>query len=321
MKNSQPRVSIGMPVYNGEVYLKDALDSILMQTFSDFELIISDNGSTDQTAEICQAYAAKDQRIRYYRSEQNLGAGWNFNRVVELATGEFFRWACHDDICAPKLLEECVQILDAHPEVVLSYPQTLIINEHGQEVQKYFDGFDLRLAEPYKRFSQYLNLVRSGHGCHPIFGLIRLDTLQKTARMGIYPSSDLVLLGELTLYGEFFEIPQYLFLKRDHPNTSVRAHRAFRNRIAWYDPTKKGKLHLTRWKWFTEYVSAIARSPINSGEKTRCYLLLSKWLRWNWVFLTKDLMKAITWPIVQPFISFELNKQVKKNSKTLSHSQ
>ncbi|WP_081588053.1 glycosyltransferase family 2 protein [Gloeocapsa sp. PCC 7428] len=98
INNNRPRISIGMPVYNGEPYLKDAINSILNQTFEDFELIISDNGSTDRTEEICRTIASQDQRVRYYRNEQNLGAGWNFNRVVDLATGEYFRWACHDDI-------------------------------------------------------------------------------------------------------------------------------------------------------------------------------------------------------------------------------
>lgn len=91
MNRKQPQVSIGMPVYNGEQFLKDALDSILAQTFDNFELIISDNTSTDNTQEICKAYSAKDQRICYYRNEKNLGAAWNFNRVFELARGEYFK--------------------------------------------------------------------------------------------------------------------------------------------------------------------------------------------------------------------------------------
>ncbi|PPS41151.1 glycosyltransferase family 2 protein [Chroococcidiopsis sp. TS-821] len=304
----QPRVSIGMPVYNGEVYLEAALNSLLAQTFEDFEIIISDNGSTDKTEDICRAYAAQDRRIRYYRNEQNLGAGWNFNRVLELSTGEFFRWACHDDVCAPELLAQCVAVLDAHPEVVLAYPKTIVINEYGQEIEKYVDGFNLRSPKPHKRFAQYQKLVRHGHGCHPIFGLIRTDVLKSTAWMGSYPSSDLVLLGELTLKGEFYEIPEYLFLKRDHPNTSVRAHKAFRKRLAWYDPNKKGQLYLTRWKWFSEYIAAIKRAQITSQEKFLCFLQMRRWLMWNLAFLLKDLLKATFWPVLRPFLSLELGK-------------
>jgi glycosyltransferase involved in cell wall biosynthesis len=305
MVDNKPRVSIGMPVYNGEQFLKEALDSILAQSFKNFNLIISDNGSTDKTEEICRAYAAKDQRIYYERHEQNLGAGWNFNRVFELSSAEYFRWACYDDLCAPELLERCVEGLDRYPSVILCYPKTIIINEHGEHIQKYFDGFNLRSLRPHERFERYHNLVRYGHGCHPLYGLIRAKTLKMALPMGSYPSSDLVLLGELALHGEFYEIPEYLFFKRDHPNTSVRAHQAFRERIAWYDPAKKGQLHLTRWKWLFDYLAAIRRVQMSWNEKVRCYIQMAKWLLWNWIWLAKDLIKAVSWPFVRPFLNFK----------------
>ena len=100
----RPRVSIGLPVYNGENFLEFALDSILGQTFQDFELIISDNASTDATESICRRYAAKDSRIRYYRNPNNQGAAQNYNRVFALARGEYFKWAAHDDVCKPNYL-------------------------------------------------------------------------------------------------------------------------------------------------------------------------------------------------------------------------
>ena len=127
-----PRVSIGLPVYNGEKFIREAIDSIFSQTFEDFELIISDNGSTDRTQQICQAYAAQDLRIRYYRNKKNIGAARNYNLVFELASGEYFKWAAHDDLCAPEYLERCVEILDRDPDVVLCYPKTSIIDEHGE---------------------------------------------------------------------------------------------------------------------------------------------------------------------------------------------
>lgn len=304
-----------MPVYNGELFLKESLDSILAQTFRDFELIVSDNGSTDRTQEICKAYAAKDQRIRYYRNEQNLGAAWNQSRVAELSRGEYFKWAHHDDVCALELLEKCVEVLDSNPSVVLCYPKTIIIDEHGQHIEKYFDGFNLRSPRPHERFEQYHNLVRYGHKCHPFHGMIRANTLKTTSLVGGYPSSDLILLGELVLHGEFYETPEYLFFKRDHPNTSVRAHRAFRERIAWYDPAKKGQLHLTRWKWFFEYLAAIRRVPMNWGEKVRCYVQMVKWFTWNWIWLAKDLIKAATWPFLQLFLNFDSNRQIEKEAQ------
>lgn len=305
MNKKQPYVSIGMPVYNGESFLKDALDSVLAQTYSNFELIISDNGSTDRTEEICRAYARRDSRIHYYRKEKNRGAGWNQSRVVELSRGKYFKWAHHDDLCAPELLEKCLQILNDHPSAVLCYPKTVVIDERGEPLEKSSDGFNLLSSKPHRRFKRYHQLVRYGNECHPFHGLIRTDILKKTALVGGYPSSDLILLGELVLHGEFYELQEYLFFKRDHPNTSVRAHNAYRERIAWYDPAKKGKLHLTRWKWFFEYLRAIRCVPISRHERVRCYLQMVQWISWNWVWLLKDLVKAASWPAIKLFLNFE----------------
>ena len=306
MNQNQPLVSIGMPVYNGERFLENALNSILSQTFNDFELIISDNGSTDKTEEICRHYAKADQRIRYFRNEQNLGAGWNFDRVAELARGKYFKWACHDDLCALEFLQRCVDILEEDPSNVLAYPKTLIIDEHESEIEKYEDQFHLQSSQPAERFKTYHHLVRYGHQCHPFHGLMRRDVLVKLLPLGSYPSSDLILLGKLALYGKFYEVSSHLFWKRDHPETSVRAHSAFYDRIAWYDPAKKGKLHLTRWKWLREYLRAIHTSPLNWQERVKCDLQMLQWLIWNSVWLTKDLLKATVWPIVKLLINRQL---------------
>ena len=104
MSENEPRVSIGMPVYNGEKYLEEAIQSILAQTYSDFELVISDNASTDKTQEICLEYAARDSRVRYHRNEKNLGAAPNYNRTFELSTGQYFKWADYDDLLAEEFL-------------------------------------------------------------------------------------------------------------------------------------------------------------------------------------------------------------------------
>lgn len=309
MLDKQPYISVGMPVYNGDRFLTEALDSILAQTFSDFELIVSDNGSTDKTQEICQEYMARDPRIQYYRNEQNLGASWNQNRVFQLSMGEYFKWAHHDDVCAPQLLEHCAHVLDRNPSVVLSYPKTIIINEQGQQIEKFVDGFDLRLSQPHKRFKRYHNLIRYGHRCHPILGLIRASALKTTPLMGSYPSSDLVLLGELALHGEFYELPEYLFFKREHPYRSMRTHPTFRERIIWFDPAKKGKLHLTRWKWFFEYLASIGRIKMSWREKANCYIQMGWWFIWNRKWLAKDLLKAVVWPFLKLLLNSKSDSQ------------
>ena len=313
MKKNKPRVSIGMPVYNGELFLKEALDSILAQTFKDFELIISDNGSTDGTQEICKAYAARDQRIRYYRNDQNLGGAWNFNRVFELSTGEYFRWACHDDVCEPELLERCIEVLEHKPSVVLCYPKTIIIDEHGKHIEYYPDNLNLCFPIPHKRYKRFHEHYRYGARCNALFGVMRTSILKMTPLIGSYPSSDVILLAELALLGEYYEIPEYLFFRREHAQTSVRAQPTFRQRLAWYDPAKKGQLHLTRWKWFFEYLAAIRRVQMSWGEKARCYIQIAKWFTWNWIWLVKDLIKAAIWPFLKPFLNFEFNHQNRKS--------
>src|SRR5438128_3187989 len=110
-----PSVSLGLPVFNGEAFLVQVLESILAQTYGDFELIISDNASTDATPDICRVYAARDPRIRYVRNATNVGAARNFNRVFQLSTGEYYKLANADDVCAPTLVERCVAVLDTHP--------------------------------------------------------------------------------------------------------------------------------------------------------------------------------------------------------------
>ncbi len=144
MRNSLPYVSIGLPVYDGERFLAETLDSLLAQTFEDLELIISDNASTDRTQEICKDYLAKDRRIRYYRNDQNLGAARNYNRVFELSTGKYFKWAAHDDLCASALTERCVEVLDSEPSAVMCYARTIIIDEHGKHQKDFDDFLDLR---------------------------------------------------------------------------------------------------------------------------------------------------------------------------------
>jgi glycosyltransferase involved in cell wall biosynthesis len=275
MKKHRPRVSIGLPVWNGERYLAEALDSILAQTHADFELIISDNASTDRTGEICRMYAARDERIRYFRNETNLGAAGNFNRVFELASGDYFKWAAYDDLCAPEYLERCVKILDREPDIVLCYAKTRIIDEHGEFVEDYLDGLNLRSPKPHERFR---DLFSAPGLCNPVFGLIRSAVLKRTALIGNYASSDRVLLGELALLGQFYEIPEYLFLRRGHPERSLEANVTDAEIAAWFDPALRGRILLPRWRRLFEYLGAIRRVPVSWFERVRCYIQLGRFV-------------------------------------------
>ncbi len=276
MHDTKPRVSIGLPVYNGERYLREALDTILAQTFRDFELIISDNASTDGTLAICKAYAASDARIRYLRNEQNLGATRNYNRTFEVARGEYFKWAAHDDLMAPEFLERCVTALDQNPAAVVSYPIASFIDKNGQLLGQDFIGLSLRSPRPPQRYAEYHQRFRRSRKCNPVFGLMRSSALRPTPLIGNYVSSDEVLLAELALRGEFCEIPKALFFRRDHPESSVRKYRD-RDRIVWFDPSKQGQLHFPAWCLLQGHASAIIRVPMGVSEKLLCWAELGKW--------------------------------------------
>ena len=215
MQVHEPRVSVGMPVYNAERYLCDAIDSVLAQTYADFELIISDNGSTDGTEDICRSYEARDKRVRYISSATNRGISWNFNRVVHLAAGEYFRWQCYDDMCRPQLLERCVEVLDCRPDVVLAFGQTLLRDEGGADTP-YDEGLSLTSPSPYIRFKQFLWHYRYGALCNVLYGLMRTSVLRQTRLIARFVDSDVVLIGDLALRGAFHEIPEPLFVRRIH---------------------------------------------------------------------------------------------------------
>lgn len=279
MKN--PTVSIGLPVYNGENYLRDMLDSIFSQTFNDFELIISDNASADKTMEICLSYEEKDPRIRYHRNEINLGAAWNFNQVLHLARGKYFQWACYDDVWTPTLLGRCVEVLDQYPNVVLCYSRTAFIDEHGRPTKRIVVRPDFHDNSAYLRFTSFLQYHNNPNECSQVLGLFRASILKKSSLIGSYPASDMILLGEILLHGEFHEIPEYLFLRRDHALSSVHANPDWEDRAAWFNPSQKGKIQMPRCKWYLEWTKSIYRSPIGLFERIKCFVELCNWARWN----------------------------------------
>lgn len=227
--NTEPTVSIGLPVYNGELHVAKALDSILAQTFSDFEVVISDNASTDQTETICRGYASKDSRVHYYRTANNVGAAGNFNLAFEHSRGRFFKWLAHDDCMAPQFLEKCLEIYEkSPPTVVMCFPRRCWINESDEPIEEPPDWADVR-KRPRASYDHltFGQLVRF-RGVDPlfIFGLIRTEALHKTRLMPSFYSTDVVLLAELRMLGEFLEVPEPLHIQRCHHGTPEQSLRA-----------------------------------------------------------------------------------------------
>jgi len=269
-----PLVTIGLPVHNGENYLRPALESLLAQTFGDWEIILSDNGSTDGTESICREFAARDRRIRYLRESANRGAAWNFNRVFRLCRSPLFRWAAHDDVCAPELLERCVAALQAHPEAVLAHPRTRIIGPQSEPLGDYTIRLRTDSRDPAIRFH---DCICVDHACFPIFGLMRADRLRRTPLMGAFAGSDRNLLAELSLLGPFCEIPETLFQRRDHPDTSTRRFPSARERMAWFRSDARIALAPTlRRAW--GYWESLNRAPLGARDRLACLGVLGKWM-------------------------------------------
>jgi glycosyltransferase involved in cell wall biosynthesis len=265
-----PKVSIGLPVYNGEVYLRDAVKSILDQSYPDFELIISDNASTDATEKICRDFAAHDGRIRYYRNEINIGASPNHNRVFELAKGEFFKWSAHDDLYPKEMLQRCVEVLEKAPaSVILVYTQFEMIDEFGKSLRTLSDPVEKRDPRPHLRLARLLMKLGYYSGA---YGLIRSNVLRKTRLEGSFPYSDRVLMAELAMLGEFREIPEPLLCLRIHPGRSTIANTTPDALRVWTDPSeaKKAAVLPLQARADLEIVRSVFRLPLRWIDRILC---------------------------------------------------
>ncbi len=271
-----PRVSVGLPVYNGERFVGETIESILAQTYEDFELIICDNASTDRTEAVCRGYAAADRRVHYLRNATNLGAAKNYNLTVNLASGEYFKWAAADDLIAPQYLEECVKVLDANPDVVLCHTKTRFVDEEGRHLAEHEDLMDFRARSASKRYAAYL--FRRAGGWSAILGLMRLAELRQTPLHGTYIEADKVLLGELILRGQVHQVPQRLLSRRRHAQQSWQANRTREALLEWFDPLNRGKWIPPRHlKLFIESLKSIRRTPLLRGSAMRCYHYAFVW--------------------------------------------
>jgi glycosyltransferase involved in cell wall biosynthesis len=143
MNDSQPLVSIGMPIYNGENYIRRAMDSLLAQDYQNFELNISDNASTDGTWEICQEYAARDSRIKLAANERNLGIRANFQIVLDRARGKYFMWAAADDYWYPAFISSLVNELETHANAGAAMCGIKVVDDEGLQINTIsFGGAD-----------------------------------------------------------------------------------------------------------------------------------------------------------------------------------
>jgi glycosyltransferase involved in cell wall biosynthesis len=272
--DSSPLVSIGFPVYNGEKFLGRALDSILAQDFNDLEVVIADNASNDNTRLICEDYARRDPRVRYFRNATNIGVNPNHNRVFELSRGKYFAWTAHDVEQLPGMLGRCVREITLAPSnVVLVYPLCALVTHDGLPTGDEQPSIASEDPRPHRRASTVIRQIKyvTQH-----FGLIAADALRKTRLNGSYASADYVLTVELAMLGMIREIPEALVRRRMDPNTGttfvLKSQKAWAN---WLDPkTKNNRFLLSmRERLALEYLRAAWHLPLSLGDKLVCMIV------------------------------------------------
>lgn len=305
-----PRVSIGLPVHNGLTYIAQAIESILAQTFTDFQLIISDNASTDGTSQVCQRYAEQDPRIVYTRLEQKIGAIENFERAYHLASGEYFKWAAHDDLIAPEFLQRCVEMLDANPDASLAYPQAVFIDNQGRIIKEYDVKLETDSPSRVTRFSAIACAPHKQTHNFEIFGLMRRSMSDQIPQQGAYAASDRVFLARLALHGRFMEVPGRFFLSRDHPAQSIHTlpkylqqRRTLISRIVghgqlpaaeWFNPKYTNRLTFPEWRLLWEYGISPRYAPVTIRERFACFGIVARrqMSHWNVVRMFRDFILA-----------------------------
>jgi glycosyltransferase involved in cell wall biosynthesis len=274
-----PLITIGLPVYNSEQYVKQSLDSLLAQTCTNFVLIVSDNASTDDTGRICKEYAAADSRVKYFRNEVNIGNPRNFNRVFELCSTRYLKWSTADDYWHPTFLERALDIMEGDPSIALCYPQAVLIDADGRNPTNYDDVLHLVQEDPADRF---LGLISRIKLAHQHLGLIRTSLLRQTHLLGTYVASDINLLAELALYGKIFELPHRLFFRRFHKDSgSWKRGDSDHEARRYHAATTTRSAGLKRWRSHLSFFSAVNASPLPLGSKIRIYRHLTRRMVWD----------------------------------------
>ncbi len=276
--NRTPRLAIGLPVHNGAAYLAEALEALLGQTYTDFELIISDNASTDETERICREVSSRDPRVRYIRQPENIGAIPNHNAVFAASHTELFKWASDDDLYARDLVERCIAALDERPDAVLAHSWTALIGATETVTDAVVYPLSTASSDVATRFRSML----FDDGGDDDYGVIRADVLRRIPPYDSYHRSDRTIIAELALHGPFLQVPEWLYFRRRHGGSIEASRRSIRDKAVAWDPRRA-----SRWRhpvarligeYVWAYISAILRAPLTLAERAACFRALLAWL-------------------------------------------
>lgn len=285
-----PRVSIAMPAYNCERYVGQSLESLLAQTFGDFELVISDNASTDGTEDVCRKYAALDRRIRYVRRTTNVGGPGNFRHVFSLCTGEFHKWSTADDFWDPTYVERCVAVLDARPDTVLCYTHTRLVDSDGRPFQDYVDTLDIGDDSPRERFVEVLRRIGL---CNAHLGVIRRAAMERTRLIGNERASDVHFLAELALHGKFALVPEWLFYRRFHPASSSWARNDAKHQQSYYADARKRAGGMPVTGKLRALLGGVWRAPVGLGDRLALTVEIGRQAMWSRRDVAREIASAV----------------------------
>lgn len=281
-----PLVSIAIPAFNCESYIAQSIESLLNQSYGDFELVISDNASTDGTEAICRSYAAWDKRVRYVRRRENIGGPGNFRHVFSLCAGKYHKWSTADDHWHPEFLREAVAVLDARPDVVLCYPKTQLVDADGKKIEDYDDNLELASDSPRQRFRDLYSRIGL---CNAHLGLLRRDAMLKTRLIGGHLASDVDFLAEMALIGKFHVLPAVRFYRRFHAASSSWARGDMAHQAAYYAPRGKRLSAVGTWKRFGFRLGLVARSSVPMADKVALSVDILRQMRYDRGVLIREL--------------------------------
>lgn len=282
-----PRLSIGVPVYNGANFIHEAITSHLEQDFSDFELVVSDNCSDDGTADIVHELAAQDDRVRYTANKENIGGPANFNRLFRITNGELFRWAAADDRIEPGYLSKVIAMMDADPQIVIGHSDAMLIDPTSEQMLRMDQGYlggdgyleairlrppagDTRFGStsPHHRVDAVIN---NNHRNFYIFGIMRRDTMMQTRLHGSFYGGDRTLLVEMAMRGTFKKVPEELFASRSHAKNSGR------NGLNFEELKQHGAQDLSFASQVMKgYINGIRNAHADRADELRCLGVIAK---------------------------------------------
>ncbi len=286
-----PEITLGLLVYNGDRYVAQTIESLLSQTYGDFELVISDNASTDGTEELCRSFAGRDKRISYIRQSQNIGAMRNFNYLASLAESRYFKWCAADDLLEPTFLASCIEFLESNPAYVLCHSSTKTIGFDGRELPNDIiqpSGASERvpngMQDTYPPWQRFRDVLLGSTAVMDLWGVIRTKPLLDTGLLRAHVGYEKVMMAGLSLRGRFAELPQRLFSYRIHPE-SASSRISEDERREWSNPGTEAAAY-PRLQYLLGYLDAIDQSRLPIVQRILCraaiarYVLqLSKWRR------------------------------------------